>query len=81
MEINWLGNKKTKVSSDVEINLVGRKVKHVAIYFSNGAMATKFKNADRIMVGFDEDNKYLCFAPGGTAGYKVVKGNDRTAKI
>lgn len=82
MNINWLDNRRTRRANvDVDIRIVGRKDKHLSINFSNGIIATRFKNSDRIMVGFDEDNKYLCFAPGGTEGYKIVRQNGIGGKI
>lgn len=79
--INWLDNKKTRGNADVMITMVGRKSKHLSINFSCGAMATKFGNSERIAVGFDEGENYLCFAPGGSEGFKAVRLNDRSARI
>lgn len=72
MNITWLTNQKRKSSGvEVMITLVGRKTKHVSITFPAGVMATKFGNAERIKVGFDDNKEYMCFQGAEDEGYKV----------
>ena len=75
MGINWLvaKGKVTTQTADLDISYCNGKCKQYSFRFSRGAYATKLKNAERILVGANEEETRLYFAPAeGKLGYKVV---------
>lgn len=82
MNISWLSNQRGK-GSNVEaiITVVGKAQKHVSITFPAGVMATKFGNAERIKVGFDDNREYMCFTGSDDAGYKVSVLPNKSGRI
>lgn len=82
MNINWVSNqRKSALKADVMISLVGKRKDHLVITISQGCYAVRFKNAERIMIGFDEKNTCFCMAPGGSEGYKVSKPANGNARV
>ena len=82
MNINWCtNNSRQRQMADVSIT-VSKNKDHLWIQFSGGAMATKFSNANRIMVGFDENDACFCFAPcEDNRGFKVARGTGGVGRI
>ena len=81
MNISWVGGKTNHyLKADVMVTLVCKKTM-LCIQFSQGVMATRFKHADRIMVGLDENDSMFCFAPGDGTGFKVYEGANKTGRI
>ena len=81
MNISWCNTRPSAVMrSDVSIRLATNG-ETVAIRISPGAMASKFGHAEKICVGFDENNSVLAFAPGNISGFKVKENKDKSATI
>ncbi len=81
MNITWCNTRPSAVMrADVSISLVANKEK-LNIRISGGAMATKFKNAEKICIGFDDNNSVLAFAPGNVSGFKVRRNKDNSATM
>ena len=68
--VTWINNQRAN-KADVVITLVGKERNNISFMFAGGALATKFKHAPRILVGYEDG--YLCFAPSPDdgVGYKV----------
>lgn len=76
MGINWIESRGRygKQASDVEVSFIKGEIPQYSFRFTNGAMASKFKNAERLMVGFDDNCTRVYFATAESGlGYKVVK--------
>lgn len=83
MGIKWLVTygKTYNSIADVEINYSNGKYKQYAFSISKGAYATKFKNSERILIGFNESGTRLYLAPvKEKIGYKVVN-TDRYGRV
>lgn len=78
MAINWVkaSGKSYGVQADVIVSYsVGRK-SQFAFAFMQGAVAVKFKNTERLMVGFNDSMTRLYFCPTeDRSGYKVTTKN------
>lgn len=75
MGINWLvaRGKVTNQTADLDIAYSKGKNPQFSFGFTKGAYATKLKNAERILVGMNDDETRLYFAPSeGKLGYKSV---------
>jgi hypothetical protein len=82
MNINWVNNqRKSSLKADVMITLTGKKKDHLVITFAQGCFAVKFKNSERVMVGFDEGDTCFCMAPGGSEGFKVSRPGNGNPRI
>ena len=82
-KINWVDNKmRQSVTSDVSVSIVGRKKSSIGVIFPAGIMATKFRHADRILLGFNDEDKCVCFTPGDARrGYKVTTLPNKSGRI
>lgn len=75
MGITWLvtHGKTAKQTADLEVAYSKGKYPQYGFNFSKGAYATKLKNAERILIGMNEDETRMYFAPAeGKLGYKVT---------
>ena len=65
MGINWISStgRATNQTADLEVRYSNGKVKQYAFTFTQGAHATKLKNAERLMVGANDSLTRLYFAP------------------
>lgn len=75
MGVNWLEprTRSFNQTADIEVRYSNGKVKQYAFNISKGAYATKFKNAERIMVGANDDLTRIYFSPVNEhIGYKAV---------
>lgn len=75
MGITWLVTygKTAKQTADLEVCYSKGKCPQFSFNFSKGAYATKLKNAERVLVGMDENETRVYFAPAeGKLGYKVT---------
>lgn len=86
MAISWIESKGKvcRQTADVDINY-GKKSNQYSFNFTQGAHATKLKNADRVMVGANDTLTRIYFCPVvERIGYKVVnkgRGTKRTIFI
>lgn len=74
MGINWIEAKgrNFKQTADVDIRY-GKKSNQLAFAFTQGALATKLKNTERILIGVDDSLTRIYFAPvQERLGYKVT---------
>lgn len=85
MGINWIANVSGKASrgrSDVEVSYTKGKNAAYRLYFAKGAYATKLKNAERILVGMNDSETRMYFAPAeGALGYKVNATGKNVATV
>lgn len=80
MAINWIEarGRNFKQTADVDIHY-GKKSNQLTFVFTQGALATKLKNTERIMFGVDDSLTRLYFAPvEAKLGHKVT--GDRAHK-
>lgn len=79
MNITWCNTRPNGLMrADVSISITGDK-ERIILRISGGAMATKFKNADHIRIGFDNFNSVLAIASGDGGGFKVKRNKDGSA--
>ena len=74
MGINWIEarGRNFKQTADVDIRY-GKKSNQLTFTFTQGALATKLKNTERILLGVDDSNTRIYFAPvAEKLGYKVT---------
>ena len=64
MAINWIEarGKNRNQTADVDIHY-GKKSNQLTFAFTQGAVATKLKNTERVMLGLDDSLTRLYFAP------------------
>lgn len=80
MAINWINAHERhtiKNGADVSVQFANKR-SVVSFTFSDGAVATKFAHAPRVLIGADELQTRLYFLPG-EAGYKLTPRN-KTSK-
>ena len=80
MGISWIEarGRNFKQTADVDIRY-GKKSNQFTFVFTQGALATKLKNTERILLGIDDSLTRIYFAPvSEKLGYKVT--GDRTHK-
>ena len=83
MGINWISARglTTNQTADLEVRYHKGKINRYSFAFTQGALATKLKNKERVMVGVNNSATRLYFAPvDEKQGYKVVK-NARKAIV
>ena len=86
MGINWIvtqASRGSRSDADLEVYFSKGKQSNYRFNFSKGAHATKLHNAQRILIGMNEEETRMYFAPAeGRLGYKVVsKPNGTTALV
>ena len=60
-------------TADLDVAYSKGKCPQFSFGFTKGAHATKLKNAERVLIGMNDDETRLYFAPSeGKLGYKVV---------
>lgn len=78
--IDWITNKRAPQKADVEVRLINGKTS-VMFIFTPGAVATKFRNSERVAIGVDADMQRVYFE-ADPEGYKLLKkGNTFTATV
>jgi hypothetical protein len=76
MGINWIESrgKSFGQTADIDVCYSNGKNKRYCFRISKGAMATKFKNAERLLVGANDECTRIYFADSNSKlGYKVIQ--------